>query len=184
MSPNLKKLLIKTTIFILSLSVAWWLIKGGYLHNLIAVVLPFRFIAEIVAGIFYTSFLTAPVSIAMLVVLAQDNSPILTALLAGFGAVLGDFLIVKFFREKVSADLNEISKRLPVQAISGFLRRFRLDFLVPLLGAIIIASPLPDELGLIMLGVSKLKYREIALISFVLNTAGILLIILPINILS
>ena len=55
---------------------------------------------------------------------------------------------------------------------------------MPFLGAIIIASPLPDELGLVMLGDSKLKYREIAIISYVLNTAGILLIVVPVNLLS
>ncbi len=184
MNKNQKKLVFKTTIFILSLSFAWWLIKSGYLQSSIDTILPLRFAAEIMAGVFYTSFLTCPISVGMLVVLARENNPLLTALLAGFGAVLGDFIIVKFFREKISSDLNKILRYLPAQKINGFLRRFRLDFLVPLLGAIIIASPLPDELGLIMLGISKLKYREIALISYILNTAGILLIVAPINLLS
>ena len=64
------------------------------------------------------------------------------------------------------------------------MQKLHLGFMVPLAGAIIVASPLPDELGLIMLGVSKLKYREIAVLTYILNTAGILLIVLPINIIS
>ncbi len=184
MSPNLRKLFVKTTIFVISLSVAWWLIKSNYLQDLIDAVMPLRLIAEIAAGILYTSFLTAPVSVAMLVVLAGQNNPILTAILAGLGAVLGDFLIVKFFREGISSELNEFSKQLHLQKINVVLQKLHLDFLAPLLGAIIVASPLPDELGLMMLGVSKLRYREIALISYILNTAGILLIVLPINLLS
>lgn len=184
MDPKLKKLLLKTAIFILSLSFAWWLIKSGYLQGLVDTILPLRFVSEIIAGVLYTSFLTSPISVAMLIVLAQENNPVITALLAGLGAVIGDFIIVKLFREKVSSSLTAFVKHLPMQTINWFFNRFRLGFLLPLLGAIIIASPLPDELGLMMLGVSKLKYREIALLSYILNTAGILLIVTPINLLS
>lgn len=80
MAPKFKKLILKTTIFILSLSFAWWLIKSGYLEAL----------AEVVAGIFYTSFLTSPIAVAMLIVLARENNPIMTAFLAGAGAVLAN----------------------------------------------------------------------------------------------
>lgn len=184
MDPKLRKLLIKTSIFILSLSLAWWLVKNGYIRGLIDTILPLKLVAEIAAGVFYTSFLTAPISIAMLVILAEQNNPILTAALAGLGAVLGDFLIVKFFREKISSDLKEISKQFHLQKVNGILQKLHLDFLTPLIGAIIVASPLPDELGLMMLGASRLTYREIALLSYILNTAGMLLIVTPVNLLS
>ncbi|MBI2329978.1 hypothetical protein HYU94_01160 [Candidatus Daviesbacteria bacterium] len=184
MDAKLRRLLFKTIIFILSLSFAWWLIKSGSVQSLIENILPLRLVAEITAGVFYTSFLTAPVSLAMLVILAQHNNPVLTAILAGLGAALGDFLIVKFFREKISSEVKEFSKQLHLQKINSLLQKLHLDFLAPLLGAIIVASPLPDELGLMLLGVSKLSYRQIILISYILNTAGILLIVLPINLLS
>lgn len=184
MSPQLKKLIFKSAIFILSLSFAWWVIKSGYLHNLIESILPIRIFAEIVAGILYTFFLTSPVSVAMLIVLAQDNNPVTTALLAGFGAVLGDFLIVKFLKKEVSSDLNLVSRQLHLQKVTKILQVFHLDFVTPFFGAIIIASPFPDELGLMMLGVSKLGYREIAILTYILNTAGILLIVAPVNLLS
>ena len=47
--------------------------------------------------------------------------------------------------------------------------------------AIIIASPLPDELGLMLLGASKLTYRQIAILTYIFNTAGILVIVVPIS---
>lgn len=184
MDQNLKRLILKTSIFILSLSSAWWLIKSGYLQGLIETILPLRFISEIMAGVLYTSFLTSPISVAMLIILAQENNPVVTALLAGVGAVLGDLLILRFFREKLSSDLKLVSRELQLQKINGFLQKVHLDFMIPLLGAIIIASPFPDELGLIMLGISKLRYQEIVLLTYILNTAGILLIVLPINLIS
>jgi len=151
---------------------------------MIDTILPLKFVSEIVAGIFYTSFLTSPVSVAMLVILAKANNPVTTALLAGVGTVIGDLLIIKFFRSQISTDLNVVSKELHLQRINAFLKMLHIDFLIPLLGAVIVASPLPDELGLMMLGASKLNYRELAILSYTLNTAGILLIVTPVNLLS
>lgn len=184
MTQNQKKLLFKTAVFIFSLSLAWWLVKSGFLADFVAVILPVKLLAEFTAGIFYTSFLTAPISFAMLIVLAGENNPVLTAVIAGFGAVLGDFLIVKFFREKFLSDMKVFSKQLPVERIGSFLRKLRLDFLIPLTGAVIIASPIPDEIGLMMLGVTHLSYRQIAVLTYFLNTAGILIITASVNLLT
>ena len=112
MDRKLKKLILKTGVFILSLSFAWWLIKSGYLQGLIEAIMPLRFVSEILAGFLYTSFLSAPISVAMLIVLAQENNPIVTALLAGVGAALADLLMIKFFRGQLYSDLNQISKQL------------------------------------------------------------------------
>lgn len=54
------------------------------------------------------------------------------------------------------------------------LRIFRWS--IAFLGALVIASPLPDELGLMMLGFSKIKTSFFVPISFLLNFLGILVI--------
>lgn len=182
MDSRLRKLLFKTGLFIISISIAWWIIKNGFVHDLIDKVLPIQFLAEFIAGMFYTSFLTSPISVAMLLVIAESNNPIMIALLGGLGAACTDFLIVKFFRNN-SKDVNDFSKQLQFERVYKFLKIYNIDFLIPILGAVIIASPLPDELGLLMLGASKLKYRELFVLTFILNTAGILVIVAPINLL-
>src|SRR3989304_3240061 len=55
---------------------------------------------------------------------------------------------------------------------------FRLRFfrwLIAFLGALVIASPLPDELGLMMMGFSKMRTLFFIPISFLLNSLGILI---------
>ncbi|OGG78335.1 hypothetical protein A3A36_01445 [Candidatus Kaiserbacteria bacterium RIFCSPLOWO2_01_FULL_52_12b] len=49
-------------------------------------------------------------------------------------------------------------------------------WLIPFVGALIIASPLPDEAGLAMMGLSKMKTSVFIPISFALNFLGILAI--------
>lgn len=183
MDRKLKRLIFDTVIFIISMSMAWYLLKGGFLHDLVALVLPIRFLAPVLAGLLYASFLTAPISVAMIAVLAQDSNPLVLAILGGLGAACSDLLIVKFFRGRLSKDVDLVSRQMQFKRLNNFLIKWKLDALVPIIGAIIVASPLPDELGLMMLGASKLKYYQIALLTFVLNTAGILLIVVPISVL-
>jgi hypothetical protein len=45
------------------------------------------------------------------------------------------------------------------------------------LGAFIIASPLPDELGLTLMGMSKVRLAVLVPVSFVMNAVGIYLLV-------
>ena len=119
----------------------------------------------------------------MFIILAQKQNPITLAIVAGLGAAVVDLAIVRFFKQEVNKDLNILAKSFRFYLISKMLKFFKLDLLLPLIGALIVASPLPDELGLFLLGASKLKYHQLFLLSYVLNTAGILLIVAPINLL-
>ncbi len=56
------------------------------------------------------------------------------------------------------------------------LRFFR--FFIPFIGALIIASPFPDEIGLAMMGIVKLEPKFLVPISFILNSIGILILLL------
>ena len=47
-------------------------------------------------------------------------------------------------------------------------------WLIPFIGALIVASPLPDELGLTMMGLSKMKTSLFIPLSFLLNFFGIM----------
>lgn len=180
----IKKLVIRTIIFILSLSLAWFVLKSGSLSPLVEKILPVTFLAEFLAGCFYASFFTSPISIAMFVILAQKQNPIILALIAGLGSAFVDLLIIRFLKKEVNKDWDILVKVFRLYLINKLLKFFKLDLLLPIIGAVIVASPLPDELGLFLLGASKLKSYQIGLLSYVLNTAGILLIVTPINLLS
>lgn len=165
-----------------SLGVGWWLIESGLFRSVVDHILPLSLVAEVLAGVLYTSFLTAPVAVVMLIMLAADHHPVLVALLAGIGAMLGDLVMVKLFKDKTVKQINPLS--YPLQKIVRVLKSFKLEFLLPLLGAIVIASPLPDELGLMLFGASRLRYYELMILTYILNTAGMLVIVLPANLLQ
>lgn len=182
MPANLK-LARDSVLFLFSISIAWWIIKSGILHNLISYVLPLKFLAEFIAGILFSSFLTTPISVASFIVIADQNNPIIAALIGGLGAAIADLAIFKYFlkNKTVKNDLSTLSKDFKLKIIQHILKALHLEFLIILLGLLIIASPLPDELGLTLLSQTTINTKQLFLITYFANTFGILLITIPVN---
>jgi hypothetical protein len=126
---------------------------------------------------FFVSTFTVAPSLVVLYYLASLHNPVEVAVLAGAGAVVGDFLIFRFFKDAVFSELRPhfqfLRKPFFVRLFSSPL----FAWLLPFFGAIIIASPLPDELGLSLLGFSKIKTWQFFLLALVLNIGGIMLIV-------
>ncbi|MFA6315362.1 MAG: hypothetical protein WC648_03305 [Candidatus Paceibacterota bacterium] len=133
-------------------------------------------IASFVSGIFFTSVFTlAPASVA-LVHLAEIYSPLSVAFWGALGAMCGDLILFLFIRDRFTDDLIHSIKPKVVKSIMKTFHFGFLKWLAPILGAVIIASPLPDELGLTLLGMSKTKIAFLLPLAFVMNFIGIYLI--------
>ncbi len=134
-------------------------------------------LASFVAGVFFTSaFTIAPASVALAHIgqLADIHT---VTLWGGLGAMCGDLLLFLFIRDKFSKDLREAFKPLFIKHIVSSFHIGFMKWLAPLLGAAIIASPLPDELGLALMGLSKTKTLVLIPVAFVMNVIGVYLVI-------
>lgn len=163
-------------IILASISVAIALGWSGAIHSFSSATEGSRVLGSLIAGLFFTSvFTTAPATVA-LAQIAQVNSIFLVAIFGGAGAVIGDLVIFRFVRDHIVEDLSYLLRTSPKQRWSAILRVRSARWLIMFMGAVIIASPLPDELGLTLMGISKLKTMYFIPLSFVLNTIGILFI--------
>lgn len=133
-------------------------------------------LSSFVAGIFFTSLVTTPPALAMLGVLVLQGDPAVVAFFGGLGAVIGDYIIFLFVRDRLSDDIAYMLKHTGTPRFFKIFHRRSFKRLLPFLGGLIIASPLPDELGLALLGVAKLPTSRFIVISFAFNTIGILCI--------
>jgi len=163
-------------IVVLSIFVAIILAKTGALASLITSTQEVRFIGSFIAGILFVSVFTAAPATVALGEIAQSNSVIAVALIGGLGALIGDLLIFRFVKDKLSEDLLGLVGRSNSEKLAAILGMKSLRWVVPLIGALIIASPLPDEIGVAMLGLSKMKNSLFIPLSFILNSAGIFVI--------
>lgn len=182
MESRLKKELQKDAfIFLISICVALALVYTNAIQKILAQSMLSHSVASFISGIFFTSVFTTAPAAASLAEIARTFTVWQTAFFGALGSVLGDLFIFRFVRDNVSKDFeflfNEIKNEKRWLKIHHRWTEFHaFKWLVPLLGAIMIASPLPDEIGLTILGLSKIKMRWFLPLTFVLNFFGILLL--------
>ncbi len=159
-----------------SVIIAIVLVKTDALAGVVAAIENMRLFGSFLAGMFFTSVFTTAPAIIILGGLSKAHSIFLIAVMGGLGAVLGDLLIFRFVRSSLGPDFSYLVKKVKSERLTAIFRLKLFHWLIPCLGALVIVSPLPDELGLMMMGLSHMKMRYFIPLSFVLNGAGILII--------
>jgi hypothetical protein len=163
-------------IVIFSVIIAALLVKTGVLENLLANTKDFKIFGSFIAGIFFTSIFTVAPATVVLGEIARANSLLVTVFLGGLGAALGDLLIFRFVKNSLVEDFASLVKKSGFKRLPAIFRLKSFRWFLAFLGALVIASPLPDELGLAMMGLSKMKISVFIPLSFLLNSLGILII--------
>ena len=168
----------KNTFFlIVSLIVLFYITGTSFGQQAIQSISKLGYIGSFVAGFFFVSTFTVAPSGVVLFTLAQAYNSLMIALTAGIGAVIGDYLIFRFLKDDVFEETAPVFMKLGGSNLSRLMSTPYFAWLAPVLGALIIASPFPDEIGVGLMGISKLKNWQFLAISFLLNSLGILLII-------
>lgn len=163
-------------IIVLSIVIAVILAKTGALEGILTSTEEWRVVGSLLAGIFFVSIFTAAPAGVVLFEIAAANSIWEVALFGGIGALIGDLLIFRFIKDSLSEDMHWLIHKTKQERMVSIFRLKLFRWLVPFIGAVIVASPLPDEVGLAMMGLSKMKTKVFIPISFTLNFLGILVI--------
>lgn len=163
-------------LLIFSVLLAVFIVKTNVVHSLVGYLRELEYLVSFLAGIFFTSIFTTAPSLVILGELAQENSPWIVALFGGLGAMCGDFVLYRFVRDRVSKDLEYLFTLPRTKRVVNIFSTILPKILWPFLGALVIASPFPDEIGIMMMGLSKVNQRLFLPLSFILNAIGILLI--------
>jgi len=166
-----------TALLILSLVVLFYFTDTDFVRRFIASVGNLGYLGAFFVGIFFVSTFTVAPAAVVLFHLASTLHPIELALFAGLGAVAGDFIIFRFVKDKVTEELSPLFHSIGGAHVHKLFHTPYFAWFIPIIGAIIIASPLPDEIGVSILGISKMKTWQFLLLSFFLNAVGIFIIV-------
>ena len=174
-SGDENRILQDVALIVLSVLVAVLLVRTHVLANLLSGELGIW--GALVAGMFFTSIFTTAPAIAALGEVSLVQGIFHTAFFGAMGSMLVDLAIFRFVRDRFSEHVAEILTH------QSAWRRFRLllnhrlfRWITFLVGGVVLASPLPDELGIAVLGFSKMRMKYFAVISFVFNFLGIVVI--------
>lgn len=161
-----------------SLVVAVVLSRVELFHAFLLNLGDYGYLGAFAAGILFVSTFTVSTGSLVLLILAEKLNLVELGLIAGVGAVVGDLLIFRFVQSGLAEEISSLYNQLDGK--HHLLKLFHTKYFgwtLPVLGALIIASPLPDELGVSLLGISKMSSLRFTILSYFLNSAGIILVL-------
>lgn len=130
------------------------------------------------SGLFFCYGFTAAPATAILLIIADDINILLASLIAGLGALAGDLLIFKFIRSSFRDEIEKLSSEKIFVFVGLKTPGVFKKYLFPLVAGLIIASPLPDEIGVSLLAFSgSISIPVFIFLSYALNLSGIYLIL-------
>lgn len=165
-------------LFLISVVIAIFLFRQPSVHSFLINLGTLGYFGAFIGGMLFVSTFTVAIGALILVILAETLSPIEIGIIAGFGAVVGDFTIFRFVKNNLSSELGNVYDRIDSNHhLVKVLHTKYFSWTLPVIGAIIIASPLPDEIGVSLMGISKMKTYQFLTTSFILNAIGIFLVV-------
>lgn len=169
----------KFLFLILTFVAAYILFSGRNLLPFHNSLLSLGYFGTFLAGIFFVYGFTAAPATAILLILAEDQNIIFAGFIAGFGALFGDLLIFKLIRHSFADELEKLRKERMVSYFGNKIPDLLKKYLMPMLAGFIIASPLPDEIGVSLLVASKaISIKIFSIFAYLFNTIGIFIILM------
>lgn len=166
-----------TAWLLVSLAVVYYLAQTPLLDATVTRAGELGYAGAFVVGIFFVSTFTVAPAALVLYHLAEHLHAVEVAVLAGLGAMLGDYVIFRYTKDRVFEELRPLAAKLQHPKLSLLFKSPFFAWLMPVFGAALIASPLPDEVGIGLLGLTKLRTWQFFALTFVLNAAGIFLVV-------
>jgi len=166
------------TLLLLSVALTAYLLYNGWLESFLEPFGQLGYLGVFLAGTMFVSTFTVAPAAAILFTFAESLNPLAVALVGASGAVIGDYLAFRFIKDRLLKELNPFLKMLHIYRPVNILQTKYFAWMAPVVGAVVVASPLPDELGLTLLGMTKISASRFIILAFSLNFVGILLIAL------
>ncbi len=164
---------VEAWLLVAGIALAVYFVKSDLLSTAVAHAAQFSLVVSFVEGFFFTSILTTTPAIVAILESAAYIPAWKLALVGGIGAVCGDMLVFRFVQSKLVEHILRVVFHPRVMRFGARVAAGPLWWLGPLCGTLVIASPLPDEIGLLMMGLSHIRLIQFIPLSFIANAGGI-----------
>lgn len=140
------------------------------------------YISAFFGGMMFAFGFGSPFGVALLATIANDVNIFVAAMVGGVGALLSDYLLFKFIRVTFQDEIDRFRDSKAFALFNGLVMRRmppRLAYYLSVgIAGLIIASPLPDEVGVTLLAsITAVRERIFMVVAFALNTLGILAVL-------
>jgi len=172
----------KLTVYLLAIIGAYFFFQIPSISNAISSLNSLVYITIFFGGLLYSAGFTTPIATGFFLSVPSP-SPVTFALVGGLGALIADLGIFSFIKLSFMSEFKKLERTSFIKHIhSAFAyivpEKIR-SMLVYIVAALIIASPLPDELAVAMLaGFTKVHPYGFMVISYLGNIVGIYLLLI------
>ncbi len=174
----------KLLVFIASVVFAYVLLKMGAFDWIEAHLDGASYASMLLAGFLFSFGFTSPLAAIYFFEVSHLVHPLPAALLAAVGATLSDVSIFQFTKLSFHDEILRLKETRLLRSMHAIFHHERISHecrnaLRWILACIVIASPLPDEVGMtFIVGFTHIKGWKLTSLCFVLNAVGILVIML------
>ena len=153
--------------------IAVFLSRWQSFHDVLVALGSLGYLGAFLGGALFVSTFTVATGLLILLILVEQHSLIGMSIVAGFGAVAGDYMIFRFVKDGIMEEVAPLYNKLGGRHLTLLFHTKYLHWTLPVIGALIIASPLPDEIGVSLMGIAKMPTRTFLVVSYIFNTIGI-----------
>jgi len=164
-------------LLLLGLFFTYLLYRSSLFPSLISFLVRFGYLGGLLGGFLFSSTLTALVGLLLILSLAPHLNIFGLVSAAALGAVIGDIVIFYFIRNKIDHDSSFAPQLFTRYHLTKLFHSRYFSWTLPIIGALIIMSPLPDELGISLFSVSHVPVEEFAFVSLMSRTFIFFLVI-------
>ena len=163
----------KWIFLIIGIILAIFLFSTNFFENFIQRLGDFGIIGIFISGFFLGYMFTAVPATAIIIIFSNTTNLFIIAFIGAIGKTIGDLIIFNYFRKDLP---DEIEGFIDETAKFKVLRHKKFHWIIPALAGLVLISPLPDEIAVSFLGISKFEVKKFIILAFLLDFIGILAI--------
>ncbi len=172
----------KLFLLILSFIIVYYLFQNSNISAWISGLEKIGYLGSLIAGSLVSFGFSTALGVGFFIAL-NPQSIILAAILGGFGAMIGDFIIFKSIKFSFMDEFKQLEKTPALRKIEEIVRKKKrvviLHYLLYIFAGLVLATPLPDELGVAMLaGLTTIKPVKFVIVSFLVHAGAIFLMLM------
>jgi uncharacterized membrane protein YdjX (TVP38/TMEM64 family) len=114
-----------------------------------------------------------------LLILAKEQNLLLAGVIAGIGALISDIIIFLFVKHGFGDEVQRLSKEKVVRIVNRWIPDSVKVYLIATFACILIAAPLPTEIGImLMTSIKNISIKKFIIIIYILHASAIFIILL------
>ena len=169
----------KLSLFIISVILVYFLFSGLAYKPLHDALVFMGYFGTFLAGLLYPYALTSAAGTGILLILAKEQNLLLAGVIAGIGALISDIILFLFVKHGFSDEVQKLSKETVVRTIIRRIPDSVRVYLLAIFAGLLIASPLPTEIGImLMTSIKNMSVKKFVIIVYILHASAIFIILL------